>query len=93
MRKQEFLDALKRKIAGLPMCDVDEHLNFYSEMIDDRMEEGCGEEEAVAEVGSVDKIAAQILAETPPVKTAGERAKTGRRISTWEVVLLVLGFP
>lgn len=93
MRKQEFLNALKRKISGLPMCEVEEHLNFYSEMIDDRMEEGCGEEEAVAEVGSADKIAAQILAETPPVKAARERAKTARRISTWEIVLLVLGFP
>ena len=60
MRKQDFLSALKTSLLGLPKQDVEEHLNFYSEMIDDRMEEGRTEEEAVADIGSVEEIATQI---------------------------------
>ena len=47
MQKQAFLDALRSQLAGLPEAEINERLNFYSEMIDDRMEEGLTEEEAV----------------------------------------------
>ena len=40
MTKNEFLEQLRRGLSGLPMEDIDERLNFYSEMIDDRIEEG-----------------------------------------------------
>ena len=40
MTKKEFLSALREKMAGLPKDDVDDRIAFYSEMIDDRMEEG-----------------------------------------------------
>ena len=48
MSKQEFLDQLRARLSGLPRQDVIERLNFYSEMIDDRMEEGLSEEDAKA---------------------------------------------
>ena len=54
MRKQEFLDLLRKKLAGLPREDVEERLAFYCEMIDDRTEECGSEEEAVAAIGSSD---------------------------------------
>lgn len=37
MRKWEFLSTLKNRLSGLPKQEVEERLNFYSEMIDDRM--------------------------------------------------------
>lgn len=93
MRKQEFLSALKMKLSGLPKQDIEERLNFYSEMIDDRMEDGRTEEEAVSEIGSVNEIAAQIIAEIPPYKLAKEKTKQKRRLKAWEIVLLALGSP
>ena len=48
MNKQEFLDELRKGLCGLPSEDIEERINFYSEMIDDRMEEGLTEEESVA---------------------------------------------
>lgn len=93
MRKQDFLSALKTSLLGLPKQDVEEHLNFYSEMIDDRMEEGRTEEEAVADIGSVEEIATQIIADIPLIKIAKERIKPKRRFKAWEIVLLVLGSP
>ena len=64
MNKKEFLAALRAGLAGLPEADVQHWLDFYSEIIDDRMEEGMTESEAVADVGSVHTIVTQILSET-----------------------------
>ena len=62
MNKTEFLAALERALSGLPEQDVQERLAFYGELIDDRVEEGLSEEEAVKERGSVDEIAKQTKA-------------------------------
>ena len=93
MKKQEFLSSLRSKLQGLPPSDIDERISFYSEMIDDRMDEGKSEEEAVAEIGSVDDVVMDIAKDTPLVKLVKEKMKPRRRIKAWEIVLLVLGFP
>lgn len=59
MNKQEFLKELRGRLAGLPEEDIDERLTFYGEMIEDRMEEGLSEAEAVSAIGSVDEIVTQ----------------------------------
>ena len=92
MTKQAFLSSLRARLSGLPEQDIDERLGFYSEMIDDRIEDGVAEEDAVAEIGGVDEIAAQILADYPLSKIVREKVKK-RRLGVWEIVLLVLGFP
>ncbi len=52
MTKQEFLAALQKKLSALPKKEREDRITFYSEMIDDRMEEGLSEADAVAAVGS-----------------------------------------
>lgn len=93
MSKQEFLARLKIALAGLPKDEVDERLNFYSEMIDDRMEEGFSEEAAVAGVGSMGNIVTQAVSEVPIGKLVKERIKPKRSLSGGEVALIVLVFP
>lgn len=93
MTKRDFLMELEKKLSGLPKSDLEEHLNFYGEMLDDRMEEGLSEEEAVAAVGSTDDIAAQIIRDIPLTRLAKEKIKPKRRIRAWEIVLLILGSP
>ncbi len=93
MTKQDFLALLRKGFSALPQKEMEERLNFYSEMIDDRMEEGFSEEEAVAAVGSADEIIAQVVADTPLLKIAKEKLKSNRRLKAWEIVLLVLGSP
>ena len=93
MNKQEFLAELRKGLSGLPQGDIKERESFYSEMIDDRMEEGLSEEEAVSAVGSVDEIVTQVVAETPLAKIAKERIKSKRRLRVGEIVLLALGSP
>ena len=68
-------------------------MSFYSEMIDDRIEDGLSEEEAVAAVGPVEDIVGQVITETPLSTLVRERVRPKRRMKTWELVLLILGSP
>ena len=92
MRKQEFLARLRKGLSGLPQAELEERLAFYSEMIDDRMEEGVPEEEAVAAVGDVEWIFPQTR-DTPSSKAPTESIPQKKRLRAWEIVLLVLGSP
>lgn len=91
MTKQEFLSELERALGKLPHAEVEQALAFYDEAISDRMEDGLSEAEAVAGLGPVDEIAAQIAAETPPIPRAIARANTGSR--TLNIVLLAVFSP
>ena len=93
MSKQEFLIQLRKNLYGLPQNDLEERLTFYSEIIDDRIEEGLSEEEATSAVGSIDEIVTQILSDTSLAKLAKERIKPKRSLRAWEIVLLALGSP
>ncbi len=93
MTKQEFLASLRKGLFGLPQEDIEERLTFYNEMIEDRMEDGLSEEDAVLAAGSVTEIVTQIVADTPLTKIAKERIKSKRRLKAWEIVLLALGSP
>ena len=93
MNKQQYLSRLEKALSGLPADDLRERLAFYGESIDDPMEEGLSEEAAVGQLGPVEEIAAQILAETPLPALVRERIKPRGRMPVWEMLLLVLGFP
>ena len=93
MTKIQFLLLLNNKLSCLSLKDREERLSFYSEMIEDRMEEGLSENEAVAAIGSVDDIVAQIVSEVPLAKLVKEKIKPRRKMRTGEILLLVLGSP
>ena len=81
MKKQEFLARLRKSLRGLPKNDVEERLTFYGEMIDDGIEDGLSEEDAVSRIGSVDEIARRTIADIPLAKIAKERIKPKRKLS------------
>jgi len=93
MDKTRFLDELRDRLSGLPESDLQERVLFYSEMIDDRVEDGLTEEAAVAEIGSVDEIVEQIMCGTPLASLVKEKVRRNRNLRTWEILLLVLGSP
>lgn len=93
MNKFEFLSVLRDRLSGLPKEDVEKSVDYYSEMIDDRIEEGLTEEEATAAVGSIENIVSQILMEISLPKLVRAKAKPNRSFKVWEIVLLILGSP
>ena len=93
MKKAEFLDILRKELAGLPKDDLQSRISFYEEAIADRMDEGKSEEEAIADLGSIDEIVKQIAEDTSLVKLVKEKTRPRRRLRVFEIILLILGFP
>ncbi len=93
MTKTQFILEVYEKLPYLPSKEIDERISFYIEIIDDRIEDGLSEEEAVSAVGSIDDIVSHIVAEVPLTKIVKERIKSKRKLKAWEIVLLALGSP
>ncbi len=92
MKKHDFLQELLRRLSQLPQAEREKAYAFYAEIIDDSMEDGMTEDEAVAKLGGMDEIVQRITAETP--MAALIRQRVGHRPRTAGVViLLTLGFP
>ena len=89
MTKESLLMWLREAFSAYPPEEVEERLRFYEELIDDRMEEGFTEEEAVASLGSLEEVIAKMGAEMPPLK----KRKAKLHLKWWEILLIVLGFP
>ncbi|MBQ2618780.1 MAG: DUF1700 domain-containing protein [Oscillospiraceae bacterium] len=93
MDKETFLARLREGLSGLPRSDAAECLAFYGELIDDRMEDGLSEAEAVAGIGPVEEIVAQTVAEIPISRLVKEKVAAKRKRKAWEIVPLALGAP
>lgn len=93
MNKQEFLDILRSRLSSLDPADIEKTVDFYSEMIDDRIEDGMSEEQAVETLGSIDEIVSQVMLEVPLPKLAKAAIRPSRTLRAWEIVLLILGSP
>ena len=65
MTKLDFLYDLRAALKALPKADIERYVDYYSEMIDDRIDDGMSEEAAVAELGRIEDIAAKILGDIP----------------------------
>ena len=93
MDKQTFFTALGENLRGLPPEDAERSIEFYEEMVNDRMEDGASEEEAVAALGSVEEITAQVLSEIPLARLVKAKVTPNRALKVWEIALLILGAP
>lgn len=93
MKKLEFIIQLMDKLSGLPLNEIEERVGFYSEMIDDRIEDGMNEEEAVAAIGDIDEIAEQIIADIPLSKIVKEKIKPKKKPGVLTIMLIILGSP
>ena len=62
MNKKQFCTLLENELRlYLSSKEVYKTLNFFKEMIDDRVDEGLSEEEAVSQLGNIDDIVGQIF--------------------------------
>ncbi len=96
MTKLEFLDELLSELSrlgALTVTDAEEYLAYYSEMIDDRIEGGMNEEEAVAALGSPRDAARAVMMEMPITDVIAAKVKRRTAWRTWEILLLALGSP
>jgi hypothetical protein len=81
MTKNEFLNQLRARLSNLNAQEREKSVAYYAEMIDERMEEGMREEEAVASMEDVGVIASRIAAEHP--------AQPRKKFPGWAIALCV----
>ncbi len=93
MNKREFLNELSRRIGGLGETEAANILSYYEESIDDRVEDGMTEAEAVESLGSIDDIVNQVVSEMSLVSIVNGRIKKSRKSSGVWIALAICGSP
>lgn len=101
MSKEEYLNRLKQMLCDYPEEETARFISYYNEIIDDRIEDGSTEEQAVESLGSVEQVASNVKSEMPMVAIvkSNVRAKVNENKkkhggnSTMMIVLLIVGFP
>ena len=87
MTKADFLQLLERALSQLSEEERRANLEYYSELLDDMLEEGMTEAEATAKLGSPAAIAESILQEMPLSKLVSTRMKPK---SGWTPLAIIL---
>ncbi len=99
MTKHGFEIALRSRLKahGLSSEEIQKSVDYYAEMIDDRMEDGMAEADAVDAMGDMDAIIREILLDAPLGTLVKNKIRPKRDFSSGEAALLItlaiLGFP
>lgn len=95
MNKYEFYVKLRAALEynGYDAQYVEKTIDYYKEIVEDRMEDGASEAEAVASVGSVKSIVAAVRAENDPAEKTGKKEMTSLQKTGAETVktLITIG--
>lgn len=99
MNKEEFLSTLRNELQKRSLGNIENMIEYYDEMICDRIEDGMNEEEAVASMDSIEEIVGQaVLEKSIPelvinkVDREYDNAKKKGNKGLW-IALAILGFP
>lgn len=95
MNKETFNYLLRKKLKKhLSKLDIEKSINYFNEMIDDAVEDGFSEEEAISNFGTIDNIINQIVVEHKTVpKNKTWKFLPNRSFSALEIILLIICFP
>ena len=93
MNKEEFLAALRERLAIFPDNEAEEYLSYYREMIEDHIDDGSSEEKVIETLGSPDDVLATILQEIAISELIKKKVRSKRKLKKWERILLIFGSP
>ena len=88
MNKIEFIDVLAKRLSGFPEKERKQTIDYYYEIISDKIDEGMSEEEAIASLGTIDDIVNLTLSEISLPKLIKEKFKPKRKLKNWELILI-----
>lgn len=99
MLRNEYIDQLRTRLNENDIPNAENMVEFYDEMIADRMEDGMSEEEAVEAMEDIDHVVAQAKLDRPlpalmldKVKESHEKANERSKGALW-TALAIIGFP
>lgn len=93
MTKEMFLREMSGKLHQLPEKEVKQQLSYYEEMLEDMIEDGIAEEEAVAKIGNINEIVEEILCEQPLPALVKNRMRPKNGWTVAAVTVAILGAP
>lgn len=101
MTKYEYISEVEKNLGGIPYIEKVKMLDFYREMIEDKIESGMSEEEVIAELGDPVLLAARLRDEyrmNNPEQSASPppNQMPQKRSSGWKallVIALIIGSP
>lgn len=88
MKKQEFLKELKASLKKFNDNETRDIINYYDEMISDKIEQGNNEEQIIDNLGSIKSISAQI--QTDLINERLVKSKNIKKTSTSFWIILML---
>lgn len=88
MNKQEYINRLNELLACLSADHRLESISFYEEVIDDRMEDGMTEEQAVAALDAPGIAAEKILDDLPAVPRVVVKTRRKSRALLWGAAII-----
>lgn len=91
MSKEQYLRRLRSLIRALPADERRRVIDFYREIIEDKMENGQTEQQAVAELGDIYALAQKILMENPNRRRYSGNRIAGIVIASFFAVLIIAG--
>ncbi|MBZ9609470.1 DUF1700 domain-containing protein [Clostridium estertheticum] len=89
MNKEEFLSDLMKQLSSLGETECNKFTTYYGEMIDDYIEDGYTENQAIDKIGDHKSIAKNIIEDQGNIIL--RESSVGRRFL--QIALLILGFP
>ena len=94
MSKNEFLTRLSRALSELPQSEIQKTLDYYTEIINDAIEDGKNEDEIILDLGSINDISKKIIAETKPQNSANNDINfKNHKITLPVIILLIISSP
>ena len=99
MTKDEFLKTLKSELEKQSISNIESMIEYYDEMICDRMEDGMSEEDAVDSMDSIPEIVHEAVLDKSVPALVREKVKKSREAAErnghgwlW-ITLAIIGFP
>ncbi len=91
MNKNEYMKRLEKALSGVSREERERTLSYYSELIDDRVEEGMDEQRVVSELEPPEAVASRLMAEGV-IKRTGPKggSKTGLIVAVSIAALLLV---
>lgn len=95
MKKREFLRELEKRLQALPPEERRRSVDFYAEIIADKMEDGMSEQEAIEELGDMEDIVRSVYAAAsvspPPYNPSPQYEPNAERINVREAKVIAEG--
>lgn len=93
MNKAEFIKALDNELARFDASEKQDILAYYSELVDEKVERGSSEAQAVASIGRVKDISAGIKADLVNVRLTEGSSLSKIAKSFWLLLLVLFASP